>query len=390
MAKTIWIGWGLAFVAAMALVVPSVIAQVQLPEGAAKALKTAFGKKATVENVAADVKLGPDVFCATVRSKKSESVVRVTADGTIICVEKKAVEKDLSKDAAKAVKSADDKAQVTEVVKVEIRAEADKDKKFTKLGKNKTVYAVTVTKDGKTGTLKVARDGAVISPLVWAAPVPPVTPTPPVDKKAPAVDKKAPVDKPAPPVDKKAPEVDKKAPATVTHAAGAAAPGKLVIRVACGQDKDYTDLSKVVWSADQKYSKDKKWGYEGIDRTSHRNKEGLTEMPGTDAPELYLHERWHMDNYRFDVPNGKYTVRIHMCETWSGASKPGGRTFGLKIQDKVVQPVSFDLVKEVGYRKPYVRETKDVEVTDGKLVVHFIENGRDQHPLVDGIEVIGQ
>ncbi len=374
MSKTSWIGCGLAFVAAMVLVVPSVTAQVKLSDEAAKALKAAF-PKATVGDVAADAKLGKDVFCATLTSKKSESVVRVTADGTIICVEKKTTEKGLLNTAAKAVKKADESAQVTDVVKIEIRAEADKGtKKFTKLGKSKTVFAVTVTKDGKTGTLQIAGNGAVISPLTWAASSTPATPTPPAVKPAP----KAPVVKPAPATDK------------VTHAAGVAAPSKLVIRVACGQDTDYTDLSKVVWSADQKYSKDKKWGYVGIDRTSHRKKEGVTEIPGTDAPELYLNERWHMDNYRFDVPNGTYTVRVHMCETWKGASKPGGRTFGLKIQDKEVQPVSFDLVKEIGFCKPYVSQTKDVVVSDGKLIVKFIENGRDQHPLVDGIEVIGQ
>ena len=175
----------------------------------------------------------------------------------------------------------------------------------------------------------------------------------------------------------------------MSHAAGAAAAGKLVIRVACGQSKDYTDLSKVVWSADQKYSKDKKWGWSGNDKTASREKEGV-EIPGTDAPGLYLTERYYMDNYRFDVPNGKYTVRVHMCETWEGSSKVGQRSFGLKIQDKVVQPVGFDLVKEVGFRKPCVSETKDVEVSDGKLIVHFIDNGKHQHPLVNGIEVIGQ
>jgi len=170
------------------------------------------------------------------------------------------------------------------------------------------------------------------------------------------------------------------------HAAGKAAPGVLVIRVSCGGKTDYTDLSGVTWSADQVYSKGKKWGVDADFRTSARK--GVT-FPTTDAPGIYTNERDNMNWYRFDVPNGKYTVRLHHCETWEGASKPGQRSFGVKVQGKVVLK-DLDLVRDVGFMKPFVKEVKDVEVTDGKLMVEFIHPPVHQHPQVNAIEVIGE
>ncbi len=338
----------LAAVAAMAFTVAVALAadppkadKSQLPEAAVKALKDAF-PKATIGKIGSEKESGVDIFTATLKQGKAEMTVHVTADGTIVAVDTPAAEKELSEAAAKAVKSAAEGAKITDVVKAEIRAEVPKDTaKFTKLEKPKTAFLVTLTKETKMGTLKVADDGAVIGKLAWK---------------------------------------------DLTHAAGEAAPGKLVIRVNCGAKEDYKDLSGVVWSADQMYSKDKKWGASD-GRTDTR--QGVT-ISGTDAPGIYLCERSNLANYRFDVPAGKYTVRVHFCETWEGASQPGQRGFGVKIQGNVVLK-DFDCVREVGFLKPYVKEVKDVEVTaDGKLVVEFIHPPVHQHPMVDAIEVIGQ
>ena len=349
MSNTCRINCRLAAVAVMAFTVAVALAadppkaeKPQLPEAAAKALKDAF-PKATIGKIGSEKESGVDIFTATLKQGKAEMTVHVTADGTIVAVDTPAAEKDLSEAAAKAVKSAAEGAKITDVVKAEIRAGdfGPNTPLFMKLEKPKTAFLVTVTKETKMGLLKVADDGAVISPLAWK---------------------------------------------DLIHAAGVAAPGKLVIRVNCGSEKEYTDLSGVVWSADQMYSKEKKWGASD-GKTATR--EGMT-IPGTDAPGIYLSERYYLNNYRFDVPAGKYTVRVHLCETWEGASQPGVRSFGVKVQGNVVLK-DFNLAGDVGFMKPYVKEVKDVEVTaDGKLMVEFVHPPVHQHPLVNAIEVIGQ
>ena len=270
----------MAFTVAVALAAdPPKAEKPQLPEAAVKALKDAF-PKAAIGKIGSEKESGVDIFTATLKQGKAEMTVHVTADGTIVAVDTPAAEKELSEAAAKAVKSAAEGAKITDVVKAEIRAEAPKDTaKFTKLEKPKTAFLVTVTKDAKMGTLKVADDGKVISPLALK---------------------------------------------DLPHAAGVAAPGKLVIRVNCGAKEEYKDLSGVVWSADQMYSKDKKWGASGnASRTDTR--QGVT-IVGTDAPGIYLCERSNLANYQFDVPAGKYTVRLHFCETWEGAASPASGT----------------------------------------------------------------
>ena len=57
-------------------------------------------------------------------------------------------------------------------------------------------------------------------------------------------------------------------------------------------------------------------------------------------------------------------------------------------KDLVIKDI--DCSRDVGFLKPYVKEVKDVEVSDGKLIVEFIHPPEHQHPMVDAIEVVGQ
>ena len=205
-----------------------------------------------------------------------------------------------------------------------------------------TAYDVTyVNKDGVKGVVRLAPDGTVIAPMNWM-------------KRASAVVPK----------------------------------GKLVIRLNFGCPVDYTDQSGVVWKADRVYTKENGFGALAGRPAMRLN---LT-VQGTDAPFLYDSERDKEGAAQFDVPNGKYTVRIHFCETWDGARNPGLRVFGIKIQDKQVAD-HMDLSGDPagGWLVPFVKEYKNVEVTDGKLVVEpFAQNDKDQHPSVEAYEVIQQ
>lgn len=194
------------------------------------------------------------------------------------------------------------------------------------------------------------------------------------------------------------------------HAAADVPAGKLVIRANLGCVADYTDLSGVVWSADRMYPKKQGgkqtteaqpaqkpgeivWG--GLGGEPHGGRQhtrtGLV-IQGTDAPFIYDSERDKEGQFQFDVPNGKYTVRIHFCETWEGGKNKGARPFAIDLQGKTVVP-SMEIAQDAGgWMKPLVKEFKDVEVTDGKLLIspHGNFGGNDKHASIEAYEVIQQ
>ena len=210
-----------------------------------------------------------------------------------------------------------------------------------------TAYEVTyVNNAGFKGVVRIAPDGTVINPMNWM----------------------------------------KRASAVVP-------PGKLVIRANLGCVADYTDESGVVWSADRMYKAGGGWG--GLGGEPHGGRQhtrmGLV-IQGTDAPFIYDSERDKEGQFQFDVPNGLYTVRIHFCETWEGGKNKGSRPFAIDIQGKTVVP-SMEIAQEAGgWMKPLVKEFKDIQVTDGKLLItpHGNFNGNDKHASIEAYEIIQQ
>jgi len=88
----------------------------------------------------------------------------------------------------------------------------------------------------------------------------------------------------------------------------------------------------------------------------------------------------------YPVPNGKYTVRLHFCETFEGITGPGQRVFSFNVEGHEFK--DFDVwVKAGGGQKVYI-ETVNVEVTDGKLDIKFVPNV--ENPEINGIELLPQ
>jgi hypothetical protein len=174
--------------------------------------------------------------------------------------------------------------------------------------------------------------------------------------------------------------VFKAAPTAATIVAGKAVEGKFVLRVDCGSGQDTTDKAGVTWSRDHAYNANNKYGFTGGDNGNHPI-EGL-------APQ-YATEHWNMTNYKFDVPNGKYLVRMHFVEIYpTKVTKEGIRTFNVGLQGKPVLE-KFDIVKASGgVYTPIVKEFK-ADVTDGKLVIDFTKIG-DEFPTIEAIEVLQQ
>lgn len=159
---------------------------------------------------------------------------------------------------------------------------------------------------------------------------------------------------------------------------------KLVLRINCGATEPYTDKAGNTWLADQSLDSGKEWGaIDGL--TVDRGDISIT---GTDAPKIYQTERYSMDGYKFTVPDGKYTVRLHFAETYDGITAEGERVFSVSINGQTVLK-DFDPFKEAGgYQKPVVKTVDDVAVTNGQLDIGFTVN--IQNPEINGIEILSK
>jgi hypothetical protein len=159
---------------------------------------------------------------------------------------------------------------------------------------------------------------------------------------------------------------------------------KLVLRVNCAALEPYTDQAGNVWLADQQADPNKTWGAVG-GMTVDRGELGIA---GTDAPKVYQTERYSMEAYKFTVPNGKYTVRLHFAETYDGITAEGQRIFSVGINEQTVLK-EFDPYKEAGgFQKPVVKTIEDVAVTGGEIVIKFTMNV--QNPEINGIEILSK
>lgn len=159
---------------------------------------------------------------------------------------------------------------------------------------------------------------------------------------------------------------------------------KFVLRVNCAATEPYSDKTGNLWLPDQYMEEGKTWGVlDGM--TVSRGDLGIT---GTTAPKVYETERYMMSAYKFKVPNGKYTVRLHFAETCPGIAGEGERVFSVTINDKVVLE-NFDVYKEAGGpKKPIFKEFKGVTITNEGLVIGFISN--IENPEINGIEILSE
>ncbi len=165
------------------------------------------------------------------------------------------------------------------------------------------------------------------------------------------------------------------APAITSPAAAAAAtpaPKRMAVRIKAGPGAAFTDADGNAWLPEQ--------GFPDGETTERPD----LKIENTKTPGIYLSEHYSMSAFSCAVPNGKYTVKLHFCETFEGISGPGQRVFSFNVGGHEFK--DFDIwVKAGGALRAYV-ETVSVEVTDGKLNISFTPNV--ENPQINGIEII--
>lgn len=161
-------------------------------------------------------------------------------------------------------------------------------------------------------------------------------------------------------------------PAAMTAAAAAPAMALPPVHIKAGASAPFTDPEGVVWLAGAGFTDG-----ETVDRED-------SQIANTTNPGIYRSERYSMTAFSYPVPNGKYTVKLHFCETYEGITAAGQRVFSFNVEGHEFK--DFDLfVKAGGALRAYV-ETVPVEVTDGKLDIIFTPNV--ENPQINGVEII--
>lgn len=159
---------------------------------------------------------------------------------------------------------------------------------------------------------------------------------------------------------------------------------KAVLRVNCGAGEAYVDQAGNEWLADQYLDEDGRWGaVDGM--TVDRGDLG---MAGTENPKVYETERYSMTAYKFKLIDGKYRVRLHFAETYEGITGPGMRVFAVTINGQTLMDDFDPYTDGGGLNKPIVKESRNVEVVGGQLVVGFLSD--IQNPEINGIEIFSR
>jgi hypothetical protein len=161
--------------------------------------------------------------------------------------------------------------------------------------------------------------------------------------------------------------------ATAAPAATVApAPVPPPVRIKAGPSDSFKDAEGNVWLPEQGFADG-----ETVERPD-------LEIANTKTPAIYHSERYGMTSFSYPVPNGKYIVKLHFCETFEGITGPGGRVFSFNVEGQEFK--NFDVwVKAGGAQRAYI-ETVNVEVTDGKLDVSF--TAQEENPEINGIEIL--
>ena len=93
-----------------------------------------------------------------------------------------------------------------------------------------------------------------------------------------------------------------------------------------------------------------------------------SQITGTTEPDVYRSRLYSMTSFSWPLPNGKYTVKLHFCETYDGITGPGQRVFSFTVQGREFK--DLDLFAKVGALHAYI-ETVPVEIT-GRQAGHHV------------------
>ena len=154
-----------------------------------------------------------------------------------------------------------------------------------------------------------------------------------------------------------------------------------VLRVNCGAKETTRLPNGDEWLADQSY-RDGQWGYVG---GSVAERKGSMAIENTAIGFVYRSERYGLQQYKFHLPKGQYTLFLHFAETTKKAEDEFYRVFSVAVQGQKALSAFSPFKAAGGLCKATVQRVPDVRVGgDGLLTIDFVEFCP---PLINGIEI---
>ena len=156
------------------------------------------------------------------------------------------------------------------------------------------------------------------------------------------------------------------------------AEASFVQRVDAGGVSAYIDLEGNLWAADRPYAAG---GFGFVGGGGFGTTAAIANA--SDDPLYMTNRNGASFEYRFDLPNGIYQVRLRFAEIRPGSSSVGARVFGVTMEGATVL-TRFDVFSKAGADAALDR-TFDVAVTDGTLNVAF--SGSKGNAAISAISV---
>ena len=147
-------------------------------------------------------------------------------------------------------------------------------------------------------------------------------------------------------------------------------------RIKAGTTEAFTDSTGKVWQS----------GEQGFEGGQTVERDASTAIANTKDAGLYLNEHYSMESFSCNVPNGKYTAKLHFAETFEGVSGPGQRVFTYNVPQAKHEVKDFDIFAKAGASNKAYIDSFPVEVTNGKFTITFTSN--IENPEINAIELI--
>lgn len=160
--------------------------------------------------------------------------------------------------------------------------------------------------------------------------------------------------------------------ASIFLAAATAFAAPATIRIKAAATQPHTDELGVVWEADH--------GFEGGETIARPD----LKISNTKIPSLYRSERYSMTRFTRELPNGRYTVKLHFSETFEGVTAVGERVFSFNVEG--IDFKDFDIYKLAGGGDRAHVVVVRVEIKDGRLDITFTP--KVENPQINALEII--
>ena len=136
----------------------------------------------------------------------------------------------------------------------------------------------------------------------------------------------------------------------------------------CANPVEYTSPDGARWLPDQAWCCDDAYGQTGANFADR----GDMAIADTREDRIYQTEAYGDDvTYQIPLPNGVYNVGLHVAETYPPNKQPQARLFQIEVQGKAWPKIIDLFVLCGGFAKAHVIRIDDVQVSDGKLVIHL-------------------